>query len=235
MMSFNFSSIESPTVGERLYFPPEKLEKGYAPYTLDRDSGRLTAEFIGIDGSTPATVLRDVWREQGSAVVLDAGCGTGYQLYSLIEQANLRLDVDPGTVVAHGVSDHDFSTRSQVAKVRSAIQAGRISYTVGDLNDEYLLEPDFYHLAYSYEVLPHNKKPIRIVRNIFDALCPGGVAFFNADTTQESELISGLQEMVDDNQGDFDYITSPPPLGSLFDRQMGLDVGRCAFKLVKAA
>lgn len=160
---------------------------GYRYFELDRCESVLNGAFWPVDGSGPISSLIDIHDRQGYATVLDAGCGTGRQLYELIDYVRFTRNLDPMSIYGDGVSDFDFSMLSEEWRVRAAFMNGDLHYEVGDLQTLELPE-QAYDLVYSYEVLVHNEKPGLIVENLWRALRAGGVLYFNAAGEQADEI-----------------------------------------------
>lgn len=167
--------------------------QGYRLRHLDRDNGILYEAFHHLDGKGPKGSLRELCARQKTVSVLDAGCGTGNQLVSLIIQTAIIEDIDPERIFGDAVSDYDFSKLSRDRLTRVAIGAGLVNYAVLDLAT-YRLPPQSYDLAYSYEVLMHNERPGVIIDNIAQSLKPGGVAYFNTDGSQVGQVDAHMEQ-----------------------------------------
>jgi SAM-dependent methyltransferase len=163
---------------------------GYQYADLNRDSGALWEAFGPIDDMGPHGVLADIYHRQGHATVLDVGCGTGRQLQSLVTQAVNTFGLDPSKIFADGVSDYDFSRIGQ-PNTLVAIQSGQVNYTVLDLGEK-PLPSQSYDLIYSYETLVGAPEPAVVVDTIWQALRPGGVAYFNLNGEQLTGNMSFL-------------------------------------------
>jgi SAM-dependent methyltransferase len=156
---------------------------GYSLSSLDRDSGSLFVAYHHLDGKGPKGTLIELCGRQDTVAVLDAGCGTGSQLVNLMVQLAITEGIDPKRILADGVSDHDFSRFSRDRITRVALGAGLANYAVMDLAQD-ALPSGAYDMSYSYEVLMHNEEPEPIIENVWQALAPGGVSYFNTDGRQ---------------------------------------------------
>jgi SAM-dependent methyltransferase len=185
--------------------------QGYRYDELNRDSGAIWEAFSPIDQKGPHGTLVDLCERadqpNGFVTVLDAGCGTGNQLRTFMEQA-ADLGLDTSKILADGVSDHDFSFLGQV-ETRAAIDTGKINYQLLDLAKE-PLPPAAYDLIYSYDVLVHNREPAGIIDNFWQALRPGGVAYFNLAGKQLTNKVNFLLREFDEHDGEVWCIKSKP-------------------------
>lgn len=125
--------------------------------------------------------------------VLDAGCGTGHQLWSLVDNAE-GYGINWDKVAADAVSKEDFSLLADQWRPRAAIMTGDINYHVGDLTQMELPEKA-YDLVYAYELLAHIERPQHIVRSIWHALRLEGRAYFNLPGERQTELADIIGEI----------------------------------------
>jgi len=128
-----------------------------------------------------------VAREKGSVRLLDAGCGSGYGLYDLKDQVEFRARIDAHDITAVGVSLADYTDRIEDWRVRDRIEAGYIELRLGNLATVDL-EPEYYDVAYSHQVLLHNTEIAPIISNVMPALSRGGVYYFDSLLSQQEEL-----------------------------------------------
>lgn len=167
------------------YFDPDNIDParlhGYSYHELNRGIMTFNGRFSPI--GDPLHAIDEIADRQEYITILDAGCGTGRQLYEMVEGATRMFQIDQRRILADGVSDYDFSDMADDKEARRAYVSGALNYHVGDLNTMELPEGS-YDLAYSYEVLVHNEEPNRIVENLWRALRPGGSAYFNAEANQ---------------------------------------------------
>jgi SAM-dependent methyltransferase len=214
--------------------PAEELHE-YSFAELNRDSGPLWETFSPIDDMGPHGTLADIYSRKGYATILDAGCGTGNQLRSLVDQAAARFNLDSSKIFADGVSDFDFSQLAPEDTAK-AIQTGKINYQQLDLSTQPLPSAT-YDLVYAYEVLVHNTEPAAIVDNMWQALRPGGVAYFNLEGTQTAKLSFLLSEIAE-HDGDVQWVKSEPSKFTRLRFERSNDITppptRYAFKLTKA-
>jgi len=176
-----------------LQVPTASELHGYQLLDLDRDSGALHEAFYYLDGKGPKYTLAELCARQNTVTVLDAGCGTGNQLVSLFQQTIIIEGVEPERLLGDAVSDYDFSRFGEKRRTRVALGAGLVNYAVLDLAAE-KLPPSSYDLAYSYEVHLHNKRPERIIDNVFQSLKPGGVMYFNTDGRQLEQVNAHVKQ-----------------------------------------
>lgn len=165
---------------------------GYDHSELNRSEFSL-GDFRRIDGVGPIQSVKEVFERQGSVAILDAGAGTGRQLFGVINYAVGMYGLDWNAVAGDAVSDKDFSGMAEEWKVKAAYMTGMLNYEVADLT-ELQLPTAAYDIAYSYELLTHIEKPGAIVENMYQSLKPGGVVFFNANGKQRAELLPLLAE-----------------------------------------
>jgi SAM-dependent methyltransferase len=102
--------------------------------------------------------------------ILDVGCGSGTLLHFLRglypDKRYYGVDVSPLAVEAASskISDH----------------SGAMTFAVADAED-YIPFPDIrFDLVIAHEVIEHFVDPARVIRNIADAMKPGGVFFLLA-------------------------------------------------------
>jgi SAM-dependent methyltransferase len=182
---------------------------GYSRRELDRDFGMPNGEFMSLDGDGILQTAVKQYAKYGELSILDAGCGTANQLFTLVEDLTDHRGVPRNDINAVGVSDIDFSRDSEWWMPRAAVAEGDITYGIGDLQTEKLL-PEQFHLIYSYEVMFHNEEPQLIVENLWNALKPGGVLYFNAGASQMMKLNPTLNQIAEDG-GTIDYGEAKPP------------------------
>lgn len=173
----------------------EILPSGYYRYALDRDISQPQGEFWRFDGVGLIESARKQYEKHGALNILDAGCGTGRQLWDFVEY--LERTIPREGITATGVSDIDFSEESEMWRVRKAVKTGGINYAVADLNVD-ILPSGTFNIIYSYEVLVHNEEdPGRIVANFWQALSPGGVMYFNAEGSQREAIAGNVANILE--------------------------------------
>lgn len=173
----------------------DMLPSGYYRYALDRGIFQPQGEFFRFDGVGLIEAARKQYEKDGSLHILDAGCGTGHQLWDFMEY--LERTIPPQDITATGVSDIDFSEESESWRVREAVKTGEINYAVADLNVD-MLPAETFNVIYSYEVLVHNEEdPGRIVANFWQALRPGGVMYFNAEGSQRGKIAGTVADILE--------------------------------------
>jgi 2-polyprenyl-3-methyl-5-hydroxy-6-metoxy-1,4-benzoquinol methylase len=201
---------------------PEDLH-GYNIIELDRAADRLQRRYVPLDGKGPAGTLAElcVVTAVGSTVqVLDGGCGTGRQLYDLMQQVELWHGVDTSMVRGHAVSDFDFRGMSRQAKVNEAYAKARnLRYEVANLQSP--LRAERYDLIYSDEVLVHNEDPGQIILNFWRALKTGGVLYCDALQTQHSAITAGALIAVSQDGGTVIHAESGSPFLEVLSQEAG--------------
>ena len=190
--------------------PGDIVEGGYTRRDVDIDFFGIERDVHKLDGVGLVDMASTILKRDGELSVLDAGCGTGQQMYSLVAELTEFRGIERNTISAVGISDIDFTKESQKGAVREAVAEGDITYGIGDLQSE-SLTPEQFSLIYSYELLVRNEDPAAIVRNLWSALKPGGVLYFNAKPEQRSQLANEVLDMIQQNQGEILFAQSRRP------------------------
>lgn len=215
--------------GENRRAPWDRVEGGYSRREIDRDFGMPQGEFYNLDGLGLIDAAIDQYKNNSELAILDAGCGTGNQLFSLVEELSDYRGIPRNAINAVGVSDIDFSNESEFWMPRAAVAEGDITYGIGDLNTEQLL-PEQFNLIYSYEVLFHNEEPDLIVNNLWQALKSGGALYFNAGANQRTSLVAVLEE-ISEQGGEILFGEAIPPLAARTDSEFF--IGRDTYRITK--
>ena len=160
----------------------------YATHEVDRDIGAVNSHFMVLDNEGPIGAGIRIARAQRKLTVLDAGCGTGNGLRGLKEQISFRAPIPEEEIDAVGVTLGEYGEyfRGGPAE-RRRLTNGYVSILMGNLACM-PLNPEYFDLAYSFEVLMHNDRVAPILANVVSSLRPGGEYYFNSLVRQLDEV-----------------------------------------------
>lgn len=197
----------------------DMLPSGYYRYSIDRDITLPQGEFWRFDSIGLLEAGRQQYEQDGRLNILDAGCGTGHQVWHFADHVAWQKHIPRSDITATGVSNIDFSGESELWRVRKAIKTGEINYAVADLNID-ALPRETFNLIYSYEVIVHNDEtPGAIVANMWQALTPGGVMYFNAEGSQRQVLADTMADIMEAKGDVLMAPVEPPPLQAIFYKE----------------
>jgi SAM-dependent methyltransferase len=172
------AQIEHLSTEDLVYFDDE----------LNRTIGEANGDFMHLDYKGPTLTAIEIARAQGHVSILDGGCGSARELIDLKDQIIVRAPISANSVDAVGVSLTDFSHRFTGGWREAAhLTDGYISLFIGNLAT-LPLEPDHFDVAYSYQVLLHNKEPIPIIENVLPSLSTSGIYYFDALVDQQDDI-----------------------------------------------
>ena len=178
----------------------------YADHEVNRDACIMNSDFKHLDGGGPLRSAIDIARTHGRLAVLDAGCGTGYGLADFKDQVNFRAPLPDERIDAQGIGLSDVRSQFDGGwHNRKRLHNGYIAFTIGNLAT-ISLKPDYYDIAYSYQVLLHNSHIAPIVENILTSLAVEGAYYFDTHLTQQPELDSILHSLDSD---DWNVVSKP--------------------------
>jgi SAM-dependent methyltransferase len=167
----------------------------YADYEVSRSAGAMNGDFLHLDGGGPLRSAIDIARARGSLTVLDAGCGTGYGLSDFKDQVNFRAPLPDFKIDAHGIGLSDVRSQFDGGwRGKERLHNGYISLAIGNLATM-PIKPDYYDIAYSYQVLLHNSQITPLVSNVISSLSQDGAYYFDTHLTQQQELDSLLHSL----------------------------------------